>query len=248
MKINTAKWKMLEGKPAIGAGATSGSPLVAEVLALSGLDYVIVDDQHGIWEPESMLAAFWSIRIAGAVPMARVGKNDFYAIGATLDRGALGVMVPMVHTAEEAEAAAYAMRYPPRGGRSMGAYGCQMYGADYIERANDEVFLAVQIESKQGLENVEEIMAVDGVDGTWVGPGDLAASLGTEIGSEAHEAAMLRVVEACKKTGKIPGTFCTGQGAHRIKQGYLFVTPAWDTMHIDIGVKQVLEELKELAG
>ena len=248
MKINTAILKILQGKPAIGAGASSGSPLVAEILALSGVDYVIVDNQHGIWEPESMMAAFRSIRVAGAVPMARVSINDFYAIGATLDRGALGIMVPMVHTAEQAEAAAYAMRFPPQGGRSMGAYGCQMYGADYIERANDEVFLAVQIESKEGLENVEEIMAVDGVDGTWVGPGDLAASLGIEMGSEAHEAAMLRVVEACNKTGKIPGTFGVGLGAHRINQGYLFVTVAWDTAHVEVGMKQVLEELKDLTG
>ena len=248
MRFNTAKQKMLEGKPAIGAGAGLGSPLAAEILALSGLDYVMVDDQHGLWEPESMLAAFRSIRLAGCVPMARVGKNDFYAIGAALDRGALGIIVPMVHTAEDAEAAAYAMRYPPRGGRSMGAYGCQMYGADYIKHANDEVFLAVQIESKEGLENVDEIMAVDGVDGTWVGPWDLAASMGIDFGSEAHEAAILRVVDACKKAGKIPGTYCGGQGAHRIKQGYLFVTPAGDSMHIEAGVKQVLAELNELTG
>lgn len=246
MKINTAISKVQQGRPALSAGASSGSPLVAEILAQSGMDCVIVDNQHGIWEPESMMAAFRSIRLSGAVPMARVGINDFYAIGATLDRGALGIMVPMVHTAEQAEAAAYAMRYPPRGGRSMGAYGCQTYGADYIERANDEVFLAVQIESKEGLENVEEILAVDGVDGTWVGPGDLAASLGIEMGSQAHEAAMQRVVEACRKTGKIPGTFGVGLGAHRIKQGYMFVTVAWDTAHVGAGTKQVLGELRGL--
>ena len=248
MRINTAKQKMLEGKPAIGAGANLGSPLGAEILALSGADYVMVDDQHGIWEPEAVMAAFRSIWIAGAVPMARVGQNDFYAIGAMLDRGALGIVVPMVHTVKDAAAAAFAMRYPPCGGRSMGPFGCQMYGPDYVDWANDEVFLAVQIESKQGLENVEEIMAVDGIDGCWIGPWDLAASMGTRIGSEAHEEAMLCILEACKKTGKIPGTYCGDQGAHRLKQGFLFVTPLGDTLHISVGAKEILKELKELAG
>jgi 4-hydroxy-2-oxoheptanedioate aldolase len=246
MKINTAKQKMLEGKPAIGASAGLGSPLAAEILALSGIDYVQVDDQHGIWEPESMLTAFRSIRVAGTVPMARVGKNDFYAIGAMLDRGALGIIVPMVHTVEDAEAAAYAMRYPPRGSRSAGPYGCRLYGSDYVEWANDEVFLAVQIESAQAYENVEAIMAVDGVDGCWVGPWDLALSMGIERGSAEHEVALTRIVEACHRTGKIPGIACPGEGAHRINQGYLFVTAASDSFHIDVGVKQVLGELRDL--
>lgn len=248
MRINTAKQKMLEGKPAIGAGASLGAPLGAEILALSGVDYVLVDDQHGIWEPEAMMAAFRSIWIAGAVPMARVSKNDFYAIGAMLDRGALGIIVPMVHTAQDAAATAFAMRYPPRGGRSMGAFGCQMYGPDYPNWANDEVFLAVQIESKQGLENVEEIMAVDGIDGCWIGPWDLAASMGTHMGSKVHEEAMLRILEACKKTGKIPGASCGDQAEHRLKQGFLFVTPLADMFLIGAGVKKRLKELKGLAG
>ena len=163
---------------------------------------------------------------------------------------ALGIVVPMVHTAADAEAAAYAMRYPPHGGRSAGAYGCAMYGPGYYSWANDEVFLAVQIESAQGLENVKEIMAVDGVDGCWVGPWDLALSMGIEVDSEAHVEAMLRIVEACHKTGKIPGTACAGieQGALRINQGYLFVTPVSDLGPIITDAQHVLEALKDLTG
>lgn len=247
MQINTAKQKMLEGKPALGAIAGLGSPLGAEILALSGADYVMVDDQHGIWEPETMMAAFRSIWVAGAVPMARVSKNDFYAIGATLDRGALGIIVPMVHTAKDAVAAAFATRYPPRGGRSMGSYGCQMYGPDYANWANDQVFLAVQIESKQGLENVKEILAVDGIDGCWIGPWDLAASMGVPLGSEAHKEAILCIREACEKTDKIPGIYCGGQGEHRLRQGFLFVTPSSDTLHVSVGAKETFKKLKDLA-
>lgn len=232
MRYNTAKQKMFDGQPAIGAAACLGSPLAAEVLAKSGVDYVLVDDQHGIWQPDSLLAAFRSILVAGSVPMARVGKNDFYHIGAMLDRGALGIVVPMVHTAEDAGAAAYAMRYQPCGSRSIGAYGSVMYGTEYMDCANDEAFLAVQIESKQGLDNVEAIMAVEGVDGCWIGPADLAASMRLDLRRPAdqktHEEAMLHVMRACKQAGKIPGIACVGQGELRIRQGFLFVTPMSD--------------------
>ena len=109
--------------------------------------------------------------------MARVRQNDFGAIGRLLDMGALGIIVPMVHNAEIAKAAAFAMRYPPRGGRSGGAFGVGFHGGgEYMSWADDEVFLAVQIESAEGLNNAEEIMAVEGVDGCWVGPGDLGIS------------------------------------------------------------------------
>jgi 4-hydroxy-2-oxoheptanedioate aldolase len=246
VRLNKAKRNMLEGKPALGATATLGSSLGAQALARAGVDFVMVDDQHGIWEPESMMAAFYSTWSAGAVPMARVGRNDFYAIGAMLDRGALGIIVPMVHTVEDAMAAAFATRYPPFGGRSMGPYGCGVYGSDYVERANEEVFLAVQIESKQGLENVEEILAVEGIDGCWVGPVDLAASLGVEFGSTTHEDAIVRIREACGKTNKIPGIYCAGQGEHRLRQGFLFLTPSSDVIHLGIGAKQTIDALRGL--
>lgn len=252
MRFNTAKEKMLQGKPVIGGSSGLGSPLSAETLALAGLDLVLIDDQHGVWDPQSMMAAFRSVRLAGAVPLGRVGKNDYYAIGSMLDRGALGIVVPMVHTAEDARAAVYAARYMPLGGRSIGAYGCDMYGPDYYELANEEVHLAIQIESKEGLENAEEILSVDGVDGTWVGPADLAASLELDLntpeGREAHDASIMQVVAACKKTGKIPGIACNGkeQGEYRIEQGHLFVTPAVDRSSVSDSAKSIVEALSHL--
>jgi len=247
MRYNTAKQKMFDGKPAIGGAACMGSPLAAEILAKGGVDYVLVDDQHGIWQPDSMLAAFRSILVAGSVPMARVGKNDFYHIGAMLDRGALGIVVPMVHTEKDAEAAAYAMRYQPSGNRSIGAYGSVMYGNEYMDCANEETFLAVQIESKQGLDNVEKIMAVDGVDGCWIGPADLAASMGLDLskpaGKEAHEEAILHIMRVCKAAGKIPGIACLGLGDLRIRQGFLFVTPLSD---YPVDVRATLADLREI--
>jgi 4-hydroxy-2-oxoheptanedioate aldolase len=236
MRYNTAKQKMYDGQPAIGGAACMGSPLAAEILAKAGVDYVLVDDQHSCWQPDSMLAAFRSIVVAGSVPMARVGKNDFYHIGAMLDRGALGIVVPMVHTADDAAAAAYAMRYQPSGSRSIGAYGSVMYGEEYMNCANEEMFLAVQIESKQGFDNVEQIMAVEGVDGCWIGPADLAASMKLDLRNPAdqkiHEQAIVHIMRACIDAHKIPGIACLGLGELRIRQGFLFVTPLSDWPHV----------------
>ena len=113
MRINTAKRLMLDGKPALGANAGLGSPLAAEALSLAGFDWVAVDNQHGSWDEESSLMAFRSILIGSAVPMARVRANDYSAIGKLLDNGALGIIVPMVNTVEDAQAAAYATKTAP---------------------------------------------------------------------------------------------------------------------------------------
>ena len=130
MVINTAKQKMLQGKPAIGAGAVLGSHLGVELLSQAGFDWVLVDCQHGNWEDETALLAFRAISAGSAVPFARVRHNDFSAIGRLLDQGALGIVVPLVNSADDARAAAQAMRYPPRGGRSMGAFLASYHGAD----------------------------------------------------------------------------------------------------------------------
>ena len=113
--------------------------------------------------------------------MARVRKNDFGLIGRLLDNGSMGVVVPMVNNAEEAEQAVYATRYPPKGGRSSGAFAVGIHGDDYDATANDEIFLAVQIETDEGAANAKEILSVDGIDGCWIGPGDLSRYMGLDL-------------------------------------------------------------------
>ena len=147
MAINTAKQRMLEGKPAFGAEVNLGSSLSAELLSPLGFDFILVDNQHGAWDDNSSMSAFRSIALGVAMPMARVRRNEFGAIGRLLDRGAMGIVVPMVNSVEEAEAAAEAVRYLPIGGRSAGAFGTGFLGGDYMQWANDEIFLAVQIET-----------------------------------------------------------------------------------------------------
>jgi 4-hydroxy-2-oxoheptanedioate aldolase len=247
MRFNSAKERLLAGKPAVGAAAGLG-PLGAELLAMAGFHYILVDDQHSLWQPEQVMAAFRAIRLAGSVPMARVQKNDFGQIGAMLDKGALGIVVPMVNTVEQARAAADAMRFPPRGTRSAGAYGCMLYGQDYSSWIDDDLFLAVQIESKEAAQHAEEIMAVDGVDGCWIGPADLANSMGLDVstpaGMKAREEAIMHVLEACRKTHKAPGIACVGAGQQRLEQGFLFVTTNMDFSYVYAGAAASVQEMK----
>ena len=249
MTINTAKRRMLEGKPAIGAEVGLGSPLVAEVMSPLGFDFIIVDTQHGAWTDDSAMYAFRSISLGPATPMARVRQNDFGDIGRLLDAGALGVVVPMINSGEDAEAAAFAARFPPRGGRSGGEFGARYHGEDYIDRIDDEVFLAVQIETKRGLENAEEIMSVPGVDGCWVGPNDLGKSLGLDLNTakdkEAHTAAIQEIVDACKKNNKVPGVSMGSAAAAKpwIERGCLFVTAGGDDGWVIDGATETLRQL-----
>lgn len=250
MAINKAKERMLEGKAAIGAEVGLGSPLSAELISLMQFDYIVVDNQHGNWDERNTFEAFRGISLGSATPMARVRQNDFGAIGRLLDMGSLGIIVPMVHNVDLAKQAAFAMRYPPRGGRSGGAYGISHYGGgDYMSWADDEVFLAVQIESAEGLENAEEIMSVEGVDGCWVGPGDLGISMGldrdTPEGQKIHTDAIDSIFAACKKAGKIPGI---SMGSVEVAQpwldkGGLFVTVGEDTGWMLDGATKSLKKL-----
>jgi 4-hydroxy-2-oxoheptanedioate aldolase len=252
MRVNTAKQRMLEGKPAIGASAGLGSPLAVEILSRAGFDLVLVDAQHGAWDDVSTLLAVRSICLGPAIPMVRVRQNDFAAIGKVLDCGMLGVVVPLVNSAEEARAAAHAARYPPRGGRSVGAYGTALHGAGYAQEINDEVFLAVQIESAQAVERADEILSVDGVDGCWIGPGDLAHSMGVDLetaaGKQAHEEAILHVLDVCRRVDKIPGIAGGADAGRWLGHGFLFVTAAHDSSLIQQGALQNIDELRGLFG
>lgn len=243
--INTMKQKLLAGETALGIVLGSGSAVIAGTAAGCGFDFVLVDNQHGDWGDASTFAAFQAITLGGSVPVARVRQNDFYAIGRLLDRGALGIVVPMVNSAAEARAAAFAVRYPPRGGRSFALSLAVHYGTDYDTWADDAIFLAVQIETAQAAEHAEEIMAVEGVDGCWIGPMDLARSMGVSVGSPAHQQAVLRVLDACHRTGKVPGIYTPNAAVarSRIEQGFRFVTAADDGGLVADGAQEVLRQL-----
>jgi 4-hydroxy-2-oxoheptanedioate aldolase len=251
MKINTAKQTMLKGKPAFGYGLALGSPLNAELLSNCGIDFLLLDRQHGSWGDDSTIAALIAMASGSAIPMARVARNNYTLIGRLLDEGMLGIIVPMVHTAKDAQAVASACRFPPAGERSWGWGRARAYGADYPQWIDEQLFVAVQIESAQAVENAEAIMATPGIDGCWLGPSDLSLSMGFSPGEmdqrEEHARALEKVVQACRNTGKIPGIAGRSiqDAVRRAGQGFQFITAGSDAGFILSGAASGLEILNK---
>jgi 4-hydroxy-2-oxoheptanedioate aldolase len=245
MPHNALQDKPRAGEASIGVASSIRSALAAGLLARAGCSHVLIDHQHGEWDDDSQRAGMAAVYLQGVTPVVRVAHNSYSAIGRALDSGALGIIVPMVSTVEEARAAASAMRYPPRGRRSSGDNLMVSLGHDYRAWADGELFLAVQIETAEGLADAEAIMQVEGVDGCWLGPSDLALSLGIEQGSKEHTQAIRRVLAACQAAGKVPGMFAGTPAIARrwIEEGYRFVTVSGDSRLLEDAARAIVQEL-----
>ncbi|MFD1507734.1 HpcH/HpaI aldolase/citrate lyase family protein [Georgenia yuyongxinii] len=198
-------------RPLAGIWVCSGSPLVAEICAGSGLDWMLIDMEHSPNGLESVLGQLQAVAAYPMTPVVRVPTNDVVTIMQVLDLGAQNLLVPMVSSAEEARAAVEAARYPPRGRRGVGsalARSARWNRVDgYLTDADAHVSLFVQIETTEGVDAAAEIAAVDGVDGVFVGPSDLSASMGL-LGQQSHPevvAAVGRAFEAVRAAGKPVG-------------------------------------------
>jgi 4-hydroxy-2-oxoheptanedioate aldolase len=237
IKTNPVTAKLRGGQPSVGTWLTLASPVVAESMAQVGWDWLVVDMEHSPVGFETMVNCFRAAQLGGAAPMARVPWNDTVWIQRTLDAGALGLVVPMVNSAEDARAAVANMKYATRGQRSFGSSRVAAYiEGDYRSWADDQLAVIVMIETVQAVENAEAILAVEGVDACFIGPTDLALSMGItpqETGpGTAHEEAMQKVLAACKNTGKAAGKHCYS-GAEvtlRIGQGFQFLALSSDAM------------------
>lgn len=198
-------------RPLAGLWACSGSPLVAEILAGAGMDWLLIDMEHSPNGLESTLAQLQAVASSDTTPLVRVPTGDVVTIKQVLDLGAQNLLVPMVSTAAEARAVVAAVRYPPRGTRGVGSALARSARwnrvDDYLQNADAYVSLVVQIETREGVDNAAEIAAVDGVDGVFLGPSDLAASLGL-LGQQSHPevtAAVRRAFEGVRSAGKPVG-------------------------------------------
>ena len=198
-------------RPLAGIWVCSGSPLVAEICAGSGLDWTLIDMEHSSHSLDSVLAQLQAVAAYPITPVVRVPIGDVVVIKQVLDLGAQNILVPMVSSATDAERAVSAVRYPPRGIRGVGsalARSARWNRVDgYLDDADRHVSLFVQIETAEGVEAAAEIAAVDGVDGVFVGPSDLAASMGL-LGQQTHpevRAAVLRTFDAVRAAGKPVG-------------------------------------------
>ncbi|MFC0453772.1 HpcH/HpaI aldolase family protein [Rhodococcus jostii] len=224
----------------VGYWSVIDSPVSTEWLAHVGWDYIALDLQHGLIGYSGMVAGLTAIDASGsAVGMVRVESNDPTPIGRALDAGAAGVIVPLVNTAEEAARAVAAATYPPAGVRSYGPMRSQLRIGPTPADANRDTVLVVMIETPQGLANVEEICAVPGLDGVYVGPSDLRLAVGGAHPNDPSvddefEAALVRVRDAAAAAGIAAGIH-TPDGAvaaRRLAEGYTFATVASDLTHL----------------
>ena len=198
---------LLAGKtPFFGITLMCGSTRVTEILARSGFDFLMVDQQHGEFSKATATDSIRAIAAAGPVPIARVADNAPGAINDLLDAGALGVVVPMVNCRKDAEDAVRAAFYAPRGMRSKGGSAPIFYGEDYAKRANGEILLVVMIETLEAVENAAEILSVPGVGMGLVGTSDLAYDMGCARDGPEIKAALARVLEAGKRSNVPVGT------------------------------------------
>ncbi|MET0296527.1 MAG: HpcH/HpaI aldolase/citrate lyase family protein [Microbacterium sp.] len=198
-------------RPLAGMWVCSGSPLVAEICAGAGLDWLLIDMEHGPNGLESVLGQLQAVAAYPVTPVVRVPIGDVVTIKQVLDLGAQNILVPMVSSADEARAAVESVRYPPRGRRGVGsalARSARWNRVDgYLADADEHVSLFVQIETATGVDAAAEIASVDGVDGVFVGPSDLAASMGL-LGAQTHPdvvAAVHRAFAAVAAAGKPVG-------------------------------------------
>ena len=168
-----------QGATTLGAWISLREPLLAEVAALAGFDYVVVDMQHGLADIADATAMLQAMARTPTVPVVRVPWNEPGIIGRVLDAGALGVIIPLVNSPEEARRAVEACRYPPDGSRSIGPLVTRIrHGADFPATANDVVACIPMIETRQAVDDIDAILAVAGIDAVYVGPADLSLSYG----------------------------------------------------------------------
>jgi 4-hydroxy-2-oxoheptanedioate aldolase len=229
------------GPPAFGVWAAIPSSVTTEAAAASGADYVVIDEQHGAIGPEQMLAMIQGIDAAGAVPLVRVGRNDTWVIGHALDLGAAGVIVPMVDDAAGAAAAVAACRYAPDGARSYGA----LRGGPVAKP-----LCLVMVETRAGLDNAEEIAATPGLDGVYVGPADLALSLGFQPGLKLEHAPVLEAIERiralCDERGMIASVHCLNpdDAGKFARQGFGMITIGVDLLYLRGALARALGALR----
>ena len=223
------------GRAAFGLWSVVPGSFGVEILSRTGVDYVCVDQQHGLIGYDAMVSMLQAIEAGGATPITRVLSGDPYRIMKSLDAGAWGVIVPLVNSAADAERAVAACRYPPRGVRSYGpTRAAGVVGSGDPEVLEAEALCLVMVETREALERVEEIAATPGLGGIYVGPSDLSLSLGLPltlaVREDEHAEAIERVREACARNGIAAGIQASsGEWARRhAEAGFDMVTVATD--------------------
>jgi 2-keto-3-deoxy-L-rhamnonate aldolase RhmA len=249
---NPLKEKLQDGKVAMGTFVSIGHPDVTERLSILGFDWLLLDGEHGPLGFETMQTMMQSMRSDTCVPIVRVQWNDPVVIKRSLDIGAYGVLIPWINTKEEAEAAVSACKYPPQGLRGCGPRRAALVGGpDYIGTANDAILVAVQIETATAVKNIDDILAVDGVDTVYIGPTDLSMSMFGAPGKwqePSYLEAFDTVLKAAAKAGKPAGMFAnSGNIEWAIEKGFKFNSVDNDDGFLMAGARAALGKAQTAA-
>lgn len=238
-------------QPAVCGWLQIPATIHAEALAACGWDGMIVDLQHSPIEMEMAANMIVAIENGGALPMVRLKANDAADTMKLLDLGAYGVIAPMIDTREDAEAFAAALHYPPKGTRSFGPRRPLLrYGTSYVAEASASIVSLAMIETQLGLANLDAILAVDGLDGVFIGPSDLALALGREAKPDSADPLVVETIatirERAHKAGKRAGIFCSGAEFARAKltQGFDLVSVMPDLSALLSAARSALAEVR----
>jgi 4-hydroxy-2-oxoheptanedioate aldolase len=247
VETNRARAKLKAGEAAIGTWLGVPSPFSTRFMARLGFDYLTVDMEHQPIDIETAAAMFAAITETGTTALARVPWNTAENIKRVLDCGAQGIVVPMVNTRAEAEAAVAAAKYPPAGIRSVGgmlhALNFKTDPATYYSRANDEILVVVQAESPEGVANADEILSVPGVDAVFIGPNDLLCQMGHTPKMESDHPdfveALAHLVRTANRYGVAPGIHTANHEAcnRRLAEGFRFLAIASDARFMVAGAQ-----------
>ena len=241
---------LLKREVTLGTWIQIGHPACAEVLARAGFDWICVDLEHGVIDLETTANIFRAVSGFDCIPVARLPLNDPVWIHRVLDAGARGLIIPMVKTAAEAEAAVREAKYPPRGVRGFGYSRANTHGADfdaYIASANDEIAMVMQIEHKDAMANLDAILQVDGVDGVFIGPLDLSGSMGItgQLDHPQMVAALEQYRSACRAHKKSAGLHIVRPNDDNVRraldQGYTMLAFGLDTLFMEQSARASLK-------
>jgi 4-hydroxy-2-oxoheptanedioate aldolase len=246
--VNTLLAAWSEGITTLGTWTTLNSPVVAERLALVGHDYVCLDQQHGVTDDGSLVASLIAIAAGGAAPLVRVPANEPSMISKALDCGAAGVVIPSINDSRDAERAVQSCKYPPDGDRSIGPIRTAGIGR---ERQTDQSACIVMAESASAVNNIDRICSVPGVDAVYIGPADLAASLGCApslgITPGVHAEAIAKIVDSCSHHGMTTGIHCgtTKQVLDCAAMGMQMITISTDAQLLAAAAARRFNEVRE---
>jgi 4-hydroxy-2-oxoheptanedioate aldolase len=251
LPANPFKKAILAGHQQVGLWVSLASPYSTEIVAGSGFDWLLIDGEHSPNDPTTVLPQLQAAAPYPVSTIVRPAWNDKVLIKRYLDIGAQSLLIPYVETAAQAEAAVAAIRYPLRGVRGVaGVTRASRFGrvADYVKRAEEELCLLVQIESRLGLENLEAIAGTDGVDGVFIGPADLAAGLG-HLGQQAHPEVQKAIEDAVKRIkarGKPAGILAVDEASARryMDWGTTFTAVGLDAMILRIESEKLRAKFK----